>query len=80
MFWSQNVAFRDFYELDRNFYEPDRSLYVPDRNLYEPDRNLYEPDRSFYEPDIFFTVNNNWEGRKGKRRRRLIWMDKYIWK
>ena len=29
-FTMQNVAFRDFYEVDRSFYEMDRSLYEVD--------------------------------------------------
>ena len=47
-FWTQIVAFRDFYEPDRSLYEPDRNLYEPDRYLYERGRNLYEPDLNFY--------------------------------
>ena len=50
-FSTQNVAFRDFYEVDRSLYEGDRSLYEVGRSLYEVDRSLYEVDRSLYEVD-----------------------------
>ena len=56
-FCTQNVAFRDFYEVDRYLYEVDqvdRSLLKVDLNLYEVDCNLYEVNRSLYEVDILF--------------------------
>ena len=46
-FSTQNVAFHDFYEVDR-------SLYKVDRNLYEVDLSLYKVDRSLYKVDILF--------------------------
>ena len=54
-FSTQNVAFRDFYEVNRSLYEVDRSLYEVDRTLYEVDILFYNQRQLDYFLLLFFT-------------------------